>query len=410
MAESSHFSEWLSKTRTASGVSKVQLAKKSGIDEQRIAAYERGDKRAKTNTIKKLETGLGQRFLPDTGEFLREFKPHEESTWPKPGTPGIYVLSSSDLRPVFVGVSECIRTAIQTRQKERWYVFPIVATARYAEEKDQALRERYGSILLSVIGESNLILNGVPEQVGSNIRAAREAKGWIQKTLADRVGVSPGLVSHWETSRVEPSYEQLLNLEKEFGSRLRERTLEEWLKEARKRRGFEEKDLATKSGVSSQQIKNIESGRSKNSWSVTVQKLEEALGETFGEDANALPPGKATTSIGQRKDFDPHYRGDKKSQSERTDPSAKRPWPQKNNPGVYVFFSSDGHPEYVGKAGDVRTRLSQHEEKFWFRKPVLEKACYFPIEDREMRARIEGMLISVIGEKQLILNKRTEST
>ena len=408
MAESSHFSEWLSKTRTASGVSKEQLAKKSGIDEQRIAAYERGDKRAKTNTIKKLETGLGQRFLPDTGEFLREFKPYEESTWPKLGTLGIYVLSSSDLRPVFVGVSECIRTAIQMHQNERWYVFPVVATARYAEEKDQALREQYGSILLSVIGESNLILNGVPEQVGSNIRAAREANGWIQKALADRVGVSPGLVSHWETSRVKPSYEQLLNLEKEFGTRLRKRTLDEWLKETRGSRGLDEKDLAKKAGVSLQQIKNIERGRSKNSWSVTVRKLEDALGESFGEDPDASPPGKATTSIGQRKDFDPHYRGDKKSQSEQTDPSAKRPWPQKKSPGVYVFFSSDGHPEYVGKAGDVRTRLSQHEEKFWFRKPVVEKACYFPIEDKEMRTRIEGMLISVI-EKQLILNKRTES-
>ena len=60
-----------------------------------------------------------------------------------------------------------------------------------------------------------------------------------------------------------------------------------------------------------------------------------------------------------------------------------------------MFFSSDRHPEYIGQSDDVRRRLSQHEEKFWFRPPIVETACYFEILDKRLRLQMEAMLIRV---------------
>jgi transcriptional regulator with XRE-family HTH domain len=49
------------------------------------------------------------------------------------------------------------------------------------------------------------------------IRELRQAAGWSQRDLAARIGVSHMSVSHWETSRNEPSARQLRLLAEAFG-------------------------------------------------------------------------------------------------------------------------------------------------------------------------------------------------
>jgi transcriptional regulator with XRE-family HTH domain len=50
-----------------------------------------------------------------------------------------------------------------------------------------------------------------------SIRVLRRERRWSQRELARRIGVSHMSVSHWETSRNEPSARQLRALSEAFG-------------------------------------------------------------------------------------------------------------------------------------------------------------------------------------------------
>ena len=56
--------------------------------------------------------------------------------------------------------------------------------------------------------------------VGDRIREAREAKGWLQKTLAARVHVEPQTVSNWERGVSTPDLEKLEMVARELGQPL----------------------------------------------------------------------------------------------------------------------------------------------------------------------------------------------
>lgn len=53
--------------------------------------------------------------------------------------------------------------------------------------------------------------------IGQTIREAREAKGWGQGELAERVGAARETISRWETSRRTISRRSLLALEALLG-------------------------------------------------------------------------------------------------------------------------------------------------------------------------------------------------
>lgn len=48
-----------------------------------------------------------------------------------------------------------------------------------------------------------------PRDFASRLRAAREGKGLSQAELAERAGLQPSAVSHFETGRRSPSFENL---------------------------------------------------------------------------------------------------------------------------------------------------------------------------------------------------------
>lgn len=54
------------------------------------------------------------------------------------------------------------------------------------------------------------------------IKAARDAKGWTQETLGEKLGVTKANVSHWETGKHDPSFLQLLKIRDLTGHPLRE--------------------------------------------------------------------------------------------------------------------------------------------------------------------------------------------
>lgn len=56
-----------------------------------------------------------------------------------------------------------------------------------------------------------------PEDFGGRLRAARERKGLSQSDLASRSGLQPSAVSHFETGRRSPSFENLRALADALG-------------------------------------------------------------------------------------------------------------------------------------------------------------------------------------------------
>lgn len=50
-----------------------------------------------------------------------------------------------------------------------------------------------------------------------NLKPLRESRGWSQRQLADKAGVSPGAVAQWELGLTIPSVTNLLRLTSLFG-------------------------------------------------------------------------------------------------------------------------------------------------------------------------------------------------
>lgn len=237
----------------------------------------------------------------------------------------------------------------------------------------------------------------MPDVMGPKIRQARKKFGWSQTRLGEELGVSQAQISVWETGKQEPSIEELGRLEKILNITLREPTFADWLVRKREGQGLTPRELAVKAGLSVPAIYNIESGKSQNPRKATVAKLRRALGEASpAAECDSASEDESQGPIGSLIDFTPHDKND-------------RPEKTPGVPGVYVFFSEDGHPVYIGQSENIGRRMGQHEDKFWFRSPVVERAKYFRIDDEVLRKRMESILITVIGEKNLIINKVTPS-
>ena len=232
--------------------------------------------------------------------------------------------------------------------------------------------------------------------LGQRIAKARRRLDWNQTELGQELGVSQAQISNWETGKQQPSTEELTRLEKILGGALREPTFADWLVRTRESRELSQRELAERAGLSVPAIYNIESGKSQNPRKATVSKLKRALGNETASDEARSTEDELQGSIGALVDFTPHDKND-------------RPGKTPSLPGVYIFFSGDNHPVYVGQSDNIGRRLGQHDEKFWFRSPVVERAKYFRVDNETLRKRMESMLITVIGEKNLILNKVTPS-
>jgi len=93
--------------------------------------------------------------------------------------------------------------------------------------------------------------------------------------------------------------------------------------------------------------------------------------------------------LGPLTDFDPHCAED-------------RP----KVPGVYVFYDVSDRPVYVGKAKDIKGRVGSHEEKFWFKYPIVSHAAYVEIADQNLRHQVEQVLIKFL-KSNAVINKQS---
>ena len=65
--------------------------------------------------------------------------------------------------------------------------------------------------------EGGVRTTALKKRVGSHIRAARDKRGWSQRELAVKLGVSASTLCDWEKGRTYPGVENLRNLARECG-------------------------------------------------------------------------------------------------------------------------------------------------------------------------------------------------
>lgn len=222
-----------------------------------------------------------------------------------------------------------------------------------------------------------------------------------QQRFGDILGVAQPVVSQIETGVISPTQGQVGVIIEEFGTEpFREESVSEltdsgllsnWLRSAMKDASMSIRDLAEKTGMSRVPIDNILKGTTANPRVRTIEKLEEALGITIDNDINAEIERDAdlgVDGVGAFTDFDPYDWND-----------------VPDCPGIYVFYDISDRPIYVGEGQSIRARCRKHEEKFWYKSPVVYKASYVDVPEQKLRRQIEKVMIRFM-KSNAVINKQ----
>ena len=231
----------------------------------------------------------------------------------------------------------------------------------------------------------------------STIRENRIKNGLSQTELADKVGVSQTLISAWERDKAHPYGENLQRLSEILGDTTANGTsdaspIAAWLTKERIAAGFSVGELASRAGLSTPAIYRIEQGITRNLREATRNKLENALASNIpAETTQEIERESQVLGLGTFEDFDPHE-------------DDERP----NEPGLYMLYDISDRPIYVGEGSNVRKRIKDHEEKFWFKRPIVESASWIRIDDQQLRKQIEALLIKFLKSNAVINKQHVE--
>jgi transcriptional regulator with XRE-family HTH domain len=244
---------------------------------------------------------------------------------------------------------------------------------------------------------------------GERMRRGRIQNAWSQAEIAEKLGVTQATISNWEIGRSTPDREQKDRIREVLGLHASESTAKNgqpdaadhaeersgpsafgsWLNRVRLEKGLSVAEVASKAGVSAPAIYNLESGRIENPRNETVRRLEQALGKELpAETKKEIRDDATVEGVGEFFDFDPHDREN---------------WP--DVPGIYVLYDISERPIYVGQGSSIRKRIQDHEEKFWFKSPIVSTAAYIKIDENGLRKKIETILIRFL-KKNAVINKQ----
>jgi len=237
------------------------------------------------------------------------------------------------------------------------------------------------------------------EAIGRAIREARKQNALSQEELAEKLKVSQGSISNWERGEQEPDEDTKARLQSVLGANFlsvgqREDAggpsiVSAWLSKARQEADLTVAQVAQKSGLSAPTIYSIEAGKAQNPRQRTMALLEKALGRKFDPEFQASVKEASTIEgLGEFQDFEPHDEND---------------WPAEA--GIYVFYDISDRPIYVGMGSNIADRIAAHQDKFWFKRPVVERAAYVSIKNEKLRRQIETILIKFL-KSNAIINKQ----
>lgn len=238
---------------------------------------------------------------------------------------------------------------------------------------------------------------------GRALRTARLGEGLSQGDLGKRVGVTQPTIFNWEKSKAAPSDKKLVRLKEILGP-FTEDGLEEskergtllfsaWVEKHRSEKGWTRPELASRAGVATPTIYNIEAGKTSNPQEQTRKRLERAFG--FSLPSEIKTETQNTSKIegfGELVDFNPY--------DERDLPGVG---------GVYVFYDVSERPVYVGETQNIKKRITgDHKTRFWFRPPIVETASFVQISEERRRKEIEKLFIKFLKSNAVINQKNVD--
>lgn len=233
-----------------------------------------------------------------------------------------------------------------------------------------------------------------PMNVGARLKKAREDAELLQKELADEVGVHPGRVSHWENGHTIPS-KYVETLEDILDADLSD-SVANWLKDGMEQRGIKAVDLAKSSGITQGYISNIKNGHAISPSPKTVNALAKALAisppEAFVAERDSETDQKPVLPVGELYDLD---------LNDLTEVH--------NVAGIYVLKNKLDNPVYIGKATNIEKRIRQHQEKFWYKPPIVMRASYIECSNELLCSLLEKNLIKLFSGS-FLFNKQGAST
>ncbi len=241
---------------------------------------------------------------------------------------------------------------------------------------------------------------------GERLKRARIRNAMTQAELGEKVPVSQNTIYRWESGKAVPSKQQKEELKKILGGWVTKKEPEQgiddteispgalsaWLTRTRIAKDMSVQELAQKANLSTQAIYNIQNGRISNPRVETIGNLERALGSKLSAETKKEIKEEATiVGFGEFIEFDPHNDDDLPS-----------------SPGIYMLYDISERPIYVGQGSDIRNRIRSHEEKFWFKRPIVETAAYVKIEEKGLREKVEKLLIRFLKSNAVINKQNVE--
>ncbi|MCZ6538244.1 MAG: helix-turn-helix domain-containing protein [Chloroflexi bacterium] len=261
---------------------------------------------------------------------------------------------------------------------------------------------------------------------GSEIRQLRLQAGMTQVEFASRIGVTNTTVSKWENERQTPSLDRMAVLRRVLGTNPGDQLPGYRLLPSTRSCINRTRVDAVVNGVvtslnttaSIPGIRDAEVDRTPVLRQATIDRpglspdiqlpqdagnvtdetgdaeavtAEEIVGESIDFNGHATdPPGEHTapSRVGELIDFDPHNPGEHPALS-----------------GVYVLYDISERPLYVGQGKAIDKRIRGHNDKFWFRSPIVETASYVQIDDKVLRERVEAVLIKFL-KSNAVINKK----
>lgn len=160
-----------------------------------------------------------------------------------------------------------------------------------------------------------------------------------------------------------------------------------WLESQMNERGLKIPDLVAKTGITYAGIYNIVKGNTKSPRPETRVKLAEALDQVVPAAVEKEIEAEATPLAGLTwTDFTPSDLGTVPAEG-----------------GVYVFYDVTDRPVYVGKSDkNVRSRVKDHQTRFWFKEPLVVRGAFLKIDDADLCIKIETILIKFLGKHALL--------
>lgn len=169
---------WVIRTiREEKGMTRKELAEKTGLAAVTIGQYERGVRRPKGQQLQLLADGLGVPVKMLSPQYISNYLP-DKSELPMPG--------DDDYGADYEGEGD--------------------------EDDDYNGEDTSSPIIQS--GCRGQLSFG--PNLGENIRIARQAAGMTQKQLAEKIGVAPVTIQQYESERRRPRIQQLQRLAEVF--------------------------------------------------------------------------------------------------------------------------------------------------------------------------------------------------